>query len=270
MKNLTVTTRPVKNLRNLIGLTPQVLTIGCKVKVYSSLTAKVSYSGVITSLYSENNFICGTITESNGVKHESNTLGTVKKITMITVEKIYLETHEQVLNHALRVIKNFHDSEDVTQKVFIKIARLMKSDSTRFNPKKSALSTWVHLITNSAILDYFRTNHSDKYKNVTDFTNNEGKEVFEFEASKNSNADTEILKSETQKRIVAAFHDLKPKYRRVATLYFIRERSYEEISEMLNIPMGTVKGMLNRCREKLQETLKDLHTVRKVKEVATV
>lgn len=185
---------------------------------------------------------------------------------MITFEQIYSETHEHVLSHTFRIIKNFHDSEDVTMKVFAKISRLNKSDETRFDPKKSALSTWIYMITNGLILDYFRTNKNKKHKFVSDFGNeHDPKNNFEFEAPKQNNPDSEILKNETQQRIVKAFHDLKPNYRRIGVLYFIREHTYEEISDMLNIPMGTVKGMLSRCREKLQTELKDLHTVKKVK-----
>lgn len=189
---------------------------------------------------------------------------------MITFEKIYTETHEQVLAHALRIIKNFHDSEDVTMKVFAKIDRLNKNDATRFDPEKSKLTTWVHMITNGLILDYLRTNKNKKHKFVSEFVNEDGKKTFEFEAPQNTNADNDILRSEKQVKIVSAFQNLKPKYRKIATLYFISEHTYDEISEMLNIPMGTVKGMLNRCREKLQAELKDLHTVRNTRTEAIV
>lgn len=180
---------------------------------------------------------------------------------MITFNEIYSKTNEQVLNHALRIIKNFHDSEDVVMKVFAKIDRLNKSDATRFNPDRASLTTWVYKITNTMILDYFRTNHSNKFKNVSDFTDSDGNEFFEFEATKNSNADSNVLTKEIQEKIVKAFHDLKPNYRRIGVLYFIREHTYEEISNILDMPMGSVKGMLSRCREKLQIELKELHTV---------
>ena len=182
-------------------------------------------------------------------------------VKTIKFEEIYSEMHEQVLAHTFRVIKNFHDSEDITMKVFAKIVRLNKSDATRFNPEKSALSTWVYMITNGAILDYLRTNKNKKHKFVSEFADNEGREFFEFEASKQSNADSEILATEKQAKIVKAFHDLKPKYRRVATLFFIREHTYEEISDMLNIPMGSVKGNIARARKMLQEKLDNVYVV---------
>lgn len=180
----------------------------------------------------------------------------------ITFEQIYDETNKRVSAHTLRVIKNLHDSKDVTMKVFAKISRLNKNPLTRFNPEKSTLNTWVHMITNGVILDYFRTNHSKKFKNVCDFIDSDGNEFFEFEASKQNNADANILNKELEQRIIKAFHGLKSNYRRIGVLYFIREHTYEEISNILNIPMGSVKGNIARARKMLQTELKDLHKVK--------
>ena len=53
----------------------------------------------------------------------------------------------------------------------------------------------------------------------------------------------------------SSFRSLKPKYRRVAVLYFMNQKQYKEIAEILDIPMGTVFGMISRCRAMLQESL---------------
>ena len=183
---------------------------------------------------------------------------------MKTIEVIYKEYKSSVFNHVMSVVKNYHDSEEVTEDVFLKIMRLNDKPETRFNPDKSALGTWIRTVTNSVILDYFRTNHQDHYKAVGDFVDEEGKEVFTFVAPSRSNADSVVLTAELQATIVKAFHGLKEKYRRVATLYFIRGYEYAEIAEMLDIPMGSVKGMLNRSRAMLQDALKGVHTLRSV------
>lgn len=177
----------------------------------------------------------------------------------IKFEDIYLQTNEQVLNHALRLIKDVQHSEDVTMKVFAKIDKLNKNPLTHFDSKKSSLTTWVHMITNGVILDYFRTNKSNKFKNVSDFGNeNDPKDNFEFEASKQSNSDTDILNKELKDKIDNAFKTLKPDYLKIAILYFNYQYTYTEIAKILNVPMGTVKAMLSRCRAMLQTELKDL------------
>jgi len=181
---------------------------------------------------------------------------------MTTIERVFNECHEQIFNHALGAVKNIHDAEDIRSEVYVKIQRL---NSAKFNElKQTSLSSWVHTITNSVITDYFRTNHQNHYKAVGDYVNNEGRELFTFVAPTQSNADNQVLTIELQKRITKAFKSLKQNYRMVAILYFIRGKEYSEIAEILNMPIGSVKGMLNRSREKLQETLKGVYKVRSV------
>ena len=61
-----------------------------------------------------------------------------------------------------------------------------------------------------------------------------------------------------------AFANLKPKYKRIAELYFLEDKQYNEIAEICNVPMGTVKGMISRCREMLQSELNNVRTMSKV------
>ena len=192
------------------------------------------------------------------------------------IQKVYIDNRQMVFNHVLSIVKDYHDSEEVCNDVFLKMIRLNKNPLTAFDADKSALRTWIRTITNSVILDYFRTNHQDHYKAVSNFVSddNDSKEqnkiYFQFVAPKSTNADKMVLTEELQAKIVKAFHDLKPKYRRVATLYFIHGHEYGEIAEMLNIPMGSVKGMLFRSRAKLQDSLKGSYVLRKVKQVEKV
>jgi RNA polymerase sigma factor (sigma-70 family) len=194
----------------------------------------------------------------------------------LKIQEVYIEFRESVFHHILSIIKNYHDSEEVCNNVFLKMKRVCENDETKFNKNKSTLPTWIRTITRTLILDYFRTNHQDRYTPVSNFVsdsneNQDGLKVyFNFVAPKSSNADKKVLTDELQAKIVKAFHDLKPKYRRVAVLYFIREHEYGEIAKMLNVPMGTVKGMISRCRAKLQDSLKGEYILRKVKQIENV
>ena len=181
--------------------------------------------------------------------------------TQKEIARLYTDYKDMVSNHVRRVVKDLHDSEDVTNEVFEKIMRL----GLTYNEARGASeATWIHTITNSVILDFFRTNHQDRYKPVSNFAKDD-ENNFErnwFIAPKQDNADGLILTDELQQKIGKAFHDLKFKYRRVATLYFIRGYEYTEIADMLNVPMGTVKGMINRSRAMLQEALDGVYTLR--------
>ena len=200
----------------------------------------------------------------------------MKKETPLTadqqkeLEYIYNNTYSQVLSHTKRVVRHEQDAENVAMDVFIKIQKLIKNPATRFDESKAQLATWVHTVTNSVILDFFRTNHQDKYRAVSNFVSDESdkkdshKVYFQFVAPSSDSADQQVLDSELHSRVAKAFRTLKPKYRKVAIMFFLRELRYEEIAENLNVPMGSVKGMLNRARQILQTELDGVYKMKAV------
>jgi len=171
--------------------------------------------------------------------------------------KVFNEHHEEIYNQALRVVKNVHDAEDIRSDVYKKIGNLKCTLYNKDNEKNAQFSSWIYRITNHVILDFLRTNHKDRYKAVSDFFDREddAKSYFAFHAPKNSEADRKIIDAELHSRVAKAFRTLKPKYRKIAILFFLRGYEYTEIADMLNVPMGTVKGMLSRARAKLQTEL---------------
>lgn len=177
---------------------------------------------------------------------------------MTTIEKVFNNCHDQIFNHAIGVVKNYHDAEDIRNDVYLKIQKL---DSTNYDESKGTeLASWVHTITNSVILDFFRKNkYSDKYKAVSDIVDKEEKEFFDFVAPERSRADKLTLENELHNSIRKAFSSMKPKYRAIAKLYFLNDLPYNEIAELVDVPMGTIKGMLNRARTKLQEHLAETY-----------
>lgn len=184
--------------------------------------------------------------------------------------QMYLDNKVEIFNYINWKICNIYNAEDLTEEVFIKANRLIFTAKVehRFNPAKSHIKTWLRTIANTGIIDYYRTNHSNKFQCISDFVNSEGDETFQFVAPKTANADFELENNILKERLSSAFANLKPKYKRIAILYFLNDRGYTEISEMLNVPMGTVKGMINRVREMLQADLKGLYFVKQPKVMA--
>ena len=186
------------------------------------------------------------------------------------IQKVYIENRQSVFHHVLSIVKDYHDSEEVTNDVFLKMFRL---ECANYSDKHgTALRSWIRTITNHQILDYFRTNHQEHYMAVSDFVREneeDNRNIFnKFVAPKADQADELVLTTELQNKIDKVFYELKPEYRRIATLYFIHEYEYHEIADILNIPMGTVKGMISRSRAKLQDSLKGSYKVRKTNVVA--
>lgn len=178
------------------------------------------------------------------------------------VVEIHSKFHDQITTQVGYVIRNQFDAEDIIQAVYIKIARFLDT----FKSDLSALPTWVYNVTDSVIKDWFRTNHSEHYQQVSAFVDEDGNPTFNFTTP--DRADSMVENDELKQRMLKAFRELKPKYRKIAVMYFVRELEYLEISEELNVPLGTVKGMISRCREMLKTELNDLYKVKKKKELA--
>ena len=69
---------------------------------------------------------------------------------------------------------------------------------------------------------------------------------------------TNTKRLKRQKRITKAINELKSKFKEVIIMYEIEGKSYEEISNKLNCPVGTIKSRLYNAKKELYEKLKDL------------
>jgi len=169
-----------------------------------------------------------------------------------TITKMYSDHYNGLLFKMYACVKDRNIAEDLVADVFCKASQKIRL----FDKNSADISTWLYSIANNHLIDYLRSIKNKKTVNVNGYTNDEGKESFDFLAPKSSNADSLINNKEIEDKIILAFENLKPNYKEVATLYFINEYSYNEIANILNIPLGSVKGMLNRAKIMLQDSLK--------------
>jgi len=173
-------------------------------------------------------------------------------MTTTSFEKIYSKYYSSVLNSINFRVHNLTVAEDITADVFVKVYKHLAD----FDSTKSALGTWIRNISNNSVIDYFRAEKNNKLKiSTTDICDEDGKEYYQFVSE--SRADLEVDRNEFMSNVGKAFRTLRPNYRKVAVLYFLRDKPYNEIAEICNIPLGSVKGMIARCRAKLQVELKE-------------
>ena len=173
----------------------------------------------------------------------------------LNFDAVYNEYRPLVMARLRTKIRSNEEREDVCQDIFIKVLNFLEV----YNCDKAKLNTWIFTIVNNHLTDTYRKNALAKSEEgaivttTADFVDSNGEEFFQFFGS--GTASDAVENAELQKRIAIAFRGLKPKYRKVAILFFLREKKYEEIVEICNVPMGTVKGMLSRAKEMLQMAL---------------
>jgi len=177
---------------------------------------------------------------------------------IFTFEQVYSKFYNQIFWYVKGKVNRIDEAEDITNEVFVKVSRHFNS----YDVDKAKIITWLYTIAKNHIIDFYRHDKSQYQVNVDSFVDDNGKEFFQFVGD--NDCDSDIESDELSQQIAKAFSTLKPKYKRIAELYFIKELQYAEIAEMCNVPMGTVKGMINRCREMLQTQLTVVRTMNKV------
>lgn len=166
---------------------------------------------------------------------------------------VYANHYSSILSYISFKVKDYRSAEELTNDTFIKVYKHLKE----FDVTKSALTTWIRNIANNTIIDYFRADAISRNEvNMSVFADAEtGKEYFSFIADNDSQA---ILENKEFMSLIAEkFRALKPQYRKIATLYFLRDMSYKDIAEICDMPMNIVKVSILRCRAILQEQLQE-------------
>ncbi len=156
-----------------------------------------------------------------------------------------------VFNLAYRMTYNLQDAEDISQEVFIRVYKSLSN----FNPRYK-FSTWLYQVTLNLCRDRFR---KGKIPSVSlDTPPNEGdqKDFNSLIANPKNNLEEAFLQAEQTNFINTLISSLPPKYREVIILRHLRDLSYEEMSKILNISLGSVKSRLFRARELLKNKLK--------------
>ncbi len=162
-------------------------------------------------------------------------------------EEIVRRFKDQLVNFAYRFLGNIEEAEDIVQETFLRVFR--KKNAYRNVAK---FSTWIYTITGNLAKTELRRRKRRKLISLSSL-GFEDKD-FELTDTKKSPEESvhELIKDEF---IQQAINTLPEKFRGVIIFRDIQELSYEEISKIVNIPLGTVKSRVNRGRLKLQDKL---------------
>ena len=158
---------------------------------------------------------------------------------MAAFEEIYQAASGFVYNVALRVAGNREDAKEITQDVFFKLYKSLRN--FRF---KSSFKTWVYRITTNTAINSAK--RACKQRNRTLSYDEEKALKQEIESARNR-ADSNIDRERTKRLL----ESLNPDQRACIVLRGIEGLSYQEIAEVLNININTVRSRIKRAREVL-------------------
>jgi RNA polymerase sigma-70 factor, ECF subfamily len=146
---------------------------------------------------------------------------------------------------AYRVVGNRQAAEDVTQEALISIWR----SGARFDRARGSVRAWTLGIVRNRAIDFLRKDSGRAPKLAFD-----AEELLEKRPSEEF-TDAEALKRETAREVRGAVSGLPEDQSRVIQLAFFGGFSHSEIAEMLNEPLGTIKGRMRLGMEKIRTSL---------------
>lgn len=153
--------------------------------------------------------------------------------------------------HILKMVRNRDIVDDLVQEAFLKAFDCLQS----YN-KEYAFSTWIYRIATNHSIDYLRKKKLNTLSIDEPVPGKEGEMKMDL-PDEYSHTDRDIIRKQRRTFIRNAIESLPEKYRVVIRMRHMDEMSYEEISEELNLPLGTVKAHIFRARELLNRALKD-------------
>jgi len=146
----------------------------------------------------------------------------------------------KLLRYGRKFLSDNAPIEDVVQEVFIKTYQNIQSyDATR------PFSPWIYRIAHNMFVNTLRSNSRLPFVTV-DLDLFSAHTAYEIDPA----ADEE--KEQTRALIERGLKELAPIYREVIILYYLEQFSYQEIAEVLHVPVGTVGIRLRRAREALK------------------
>ncbi len=158
-------------------------------------------------------------------------------------EQLVTVYEKTIYNICLRMLANEQEAYDATQEVFVKIWKQL-----RHFKGESKLSTWIYRIATNECLDRLRK--IKKKQEISIYQNNEddNQEWIIDKPSENQNTEKIIENKAMQEILKQALEELKEEHRTMIVLRDIREYAYDEIADILNISLGTVKSRIARAR----------------------
>lgn len=152
----------------------------------------------------------------------------------------------------LKMTSNPHDAEDLTIEAFGKAFKKLHQYTPDY-----AFSTWLFKIASNNCIDFIRKKKKYTFSIDQGIDDDLGTELARRIPAEELDPEEELVKKQKIKLMRDVVEKLKPHYRTLIELRYFSEFSYEEISEELHLPLGTVKAQLFRAREFLYQILKN-------------
>jgi RNA polymerase sigma-70 factor (ECF subfamily) len=170
-------------------------------------------------------------------------------------EQIVRQNWRKVFNVAYKFVGKHDEAEDLTQDIFLKIFKALKTFDRRAN-----FQTWIISISRNLCIDHYRSVRKERQTIARDVDSNDLQPAT-LERGPYAQAEHQDLRAQLRQ----ALETLPMTLRTAVVLRDLQELSYQEIADRLGLPEGTVKSRINRGRIELAHQLRRLQENQPVK-----
>jgi RNA polymerase sigma-70 factor (ECF subfamily) len=157
--------------------------------------------------------------------------------------------HQRIYNLAYRFNGRFDEAEDLTQEIFLKVYRTLHT----YKPDLGAFETWMMRVSRNCIIDHYRKVKTERRQ--TDPLEGDHEQVAET-GNRFANPAEVLDHRELSERVHGALLRLSEDLREAVILRDLEGFAYEEIVDIIRVPIGTVKSRINRGRLEMAKMLK--------------
>jgi len=156
-----------------------------------------------------------------------------------------------VYSFAVRLVGESQAAQDISQEVFVKVWRSMKS----FDPAQATFKTWLMRIARNACVDYLRKRKSIP---LSVFDTEDGNALTDTLADESISAEEELARLADSREVMGAVERLPEPQREVLLLHYQNGLTFEEIGEVLSASPNTVKSRHRRALHRLRQMVRIL------------
>lgn len=173
----------------------------------------------------------------------------VKSRDVTAFDELVLRHQDRIMNLCVRMVGDYEDARDLCQETFVKAFSALADFEER-----SQFSTWIYRIAINLCLSYRRSERRSIERPMPHPKKDESRPEHQV-PDLSMEPQNAVLGREAQEVVQRAIQGLDDEYRSVVVLREIQGLSYEEIADVLSVPIGTVRSRLHRARDALKEAL---------------
>ena len=165
------------------------------------------------------------------------------------LEALVLRHKDKLYTSILVLVKDKYLAEDIFQELFIKIIETLKAGKYK---EENKFVVWAMRIGHNLCVDHFR-----KVKGKPTIKTIEGKDIFEVLRFNDSNAEENIIKTQSHERIMKLVSQLPEEQREIIILRHFADLKFREISSMLDCSVNTALGRMRYALLNLRKMIEE-------------